>query len=169
MDGEATMGRCGQSGGFTAAPGVRQLWRWLLLLSSIFGYCFAASAHAESLVDRLRGCLLIEDMTKERLDCYDAIVPPQPKPRPPVAKTITDCKFLKEEDERLICYNRFLERPLRPAPPKVTAAAPKVNAASLITRPSTQKSYVRRGRGGCGSRGGAGYRLPNGKCASRKR
>ena len=27
-------------------------------------------------------------------------------------------------------------------------------------------SYVRHGRGGCGSRGGPGYRLANGKCAS---
>lgn len=32
----------------------------------------------------------------------------------------------------------------------------------------TPKSHVQSGRGGCGSRGGPGYRLPNGKCASHR-
>jgi micrococcal nuclease len=31
---------------------------------------------------------------------------------------------------------------------------------------SSHRTYVRHGRKGCGSRGGPGYRLPNGKCAS---
>jgi hypothetical protein len=116
----------------------------------------------------LRTCLAIEDMTKERLDCYDAIVPPQPKPKPPAAKVVTDCRFLKEEDERLICFNRFVERPVRPVAPKVTSTAPQP-VTTAVARPSARTTYVRRGRGGCGSRGGAGYRLPNGKCAGRKR
>ena len=30
---------------------------------------------------------------------------------------------------------------------------------------TAHRTYVRHGRGGCGSRGGPGYRLPNGKCA----
>jgi hypothetical protein len=73
----------------------------------------------------LRGCLTIEDGSKERLDCYDGIVPPDPKPKPPVAKVVADCKFLKEEDERLGCFNRFLVQPARPAPKAARKATPK--------------------------------------------
>jgi hypothetical protein len=63
---------------------------------------------------------------KERLDCYDGIVAPHPKAKPPVAKVVADCKFLKEEDERLGCYNRFLVEPVRQAQPKAARkAAPK--------------------------------------------
>ncbi len=40
---------------------------------------------------------------------------------------------------------------------------PPVTVASTLAKPSARSS------GGCGSRGGAGYRLPNGKCAGRKR
>jgi len=127
-------------------------------------------ANAQSLQEKLRSCLLIDDMTKERLDCYDAIVPPEPKFKPPPATVVSDCRFLKEEDERLICFNRFVERPTRPAAPRATSIAPKSVVPSLILPlPSTKTTYVKRGRGGCGSRGGAGYRLPNGKCAGRKR
>jgi hypothetical protein len=69
-------------------------------------------------------------MTKERLDCFDALVPSEPKPAPPKARSIMECRFLKEEDARLLCYNRFLttrippgprtkkqQPPARPAPP----------------------------------------------------
>jgi len=62
-------------------------------------------------IDKLRGCLTIEDGSKERLDCYDGVVPPDPKPKPPAAKVVANCKFLKEEDERLGCFNRFLVNP----------------------------------------------------------
>ncbi len=124
--------------------------------------------NSKALIEQLRACLTIDDMTKERLDCYDAIVPPQPKPKPPVAKIVTDCRFLKEEDERLVCFNRFIERPAtRPA--SAHAIAPPPSSYPIAIRHSTKRTYVRRGRGGCGSRGGAGYRLPNGKCASRRR
>jgi hypothetical protein len=78
-----------------------------------------ANAQTEMVIEKLRFCLGIEDGSKERLDCYDGMVPPDPKPKPPVAKLVADCKFLKEEDERLGCFNRFL---VQPAPPK---AAPK--------------------------------------------
>lgn len=44
------------------------------------------------------------------------------------------------------------------------AQPPQPVASTKIT--TDRKAYVRRGRGGCGSRGGPGYRLPNGKCAS---
>ena len=52
----------------------------------------------------------IDDATKERLNCYDAIYAPQPKPKAPAAKGVKDCRFLKEEDERLTCYNGFADK-----------------------------------------------------------
>jgi hypothetical protein len=58
---------------------------------------------------RLQACLEIDDQTKERLNCYDAVVAPKPNPKAPAAKGVMDCKFTKEEDERLNCYNGFVE------------------------------------------------------------
>ena len=94
-------------------------------------FCFAAAllvfflakpAAAQSVMDNLPGCLALEDMTKERLDCYDTLVPPTPSQKRTIAKAITDCKFVKEQDERLTCFNRFLQRP----PSRVTpSVAPK--------------------------------------------
>ena len=52
----------------------------------------------------------IDDETKERLNCYDAVYAPQPKPKAPAAKGVNDCRFLKEEDERLTCYNGFADK-----------------------------------------------------------
>jgi hypothetical protein len=109
---------------------------------------------------RFRVCLAIEDGTKERLDCYDAIVPPEPWAAHARAKIISECRFIAEEDARLKCFNSFLvERP------RVAAAPPP---QPVVRHTTTTKHYVRKGRGGCGSRGGAGYRLPSGKCASRR-
>jgi hypothetical protein len=85
---------------------------------------FASNSSAQTGIDKLRGCLTIEDASKERLDCYDGVVPPDPKPKPPAAKVVADCKFLKEEDERLGCFNRFLVTPARPVAAK--KSAPKV-------------------------------------------
>src|ERR1700693_2969386 len=100
--------------------------RMAWLLAVILGAIFANNANAQTEIDKLRGWLKIEDGSKERLDCYDGIVPPDPKPKPPVAKVVADCKFLKEEDERLGCFNRFLVPPARPAAPKAARkAAPK--------------------------------------------
>jgi len=59
-------------------------------------------------VDTLRTCLEIEDQSKERLNCYDEKIKPEPKRVSTRAKTVKDCRFLKEEDERLNCFNRFL-------------------------------------------------------------
>ena len=58
---------------------------------------------------RLQECLNLDDGTKERLNCYDSVIPPAPKPKPGAAKGVVDCKFTKEEDERLTCYNGFVE------------------------------------------------------------
>ena len=59
-------------------------------------------------VETLRTCLEIVDQSKERLNCYDEKIKPEPKQVSTRAKTVKDCRFLKEEDERLTCFNRFL-------------------------------------------------------------
>lgn len=64
----------------------------------------------QSVAQKLQGCQDIDDATKERLSCYDGIFPPQPKPKPAAAKGVNDCRFLKEEDERLTCYNGFADK-----------------------------------------------------------
>jgi hypothetical protein len=69
-----------------------------------------SAAKPEPLVDKLQACLEIDDATKDRLNCYDAIFSPKPKPKAPVAKGVTDCRFTKEEDARLKCFNGFAER-----------------------------------------------------------
>ena len=63
-----------------------------------------------SIAQKLQACQDIDDATKERLGCYDAIFAPQPKPKPPAAKGVNDCRFQKEEDERLTCYNGFADK-----------------------------------------------------------
>jgi hypothetical protein len=70
----------------------------------------AAPGKPQSIALRLQECQDIDDGTKDRLICYDAIFKPQPKPKPPVAKGVSDCHFLKEEDERLTCYNGFADK-----------------------------------------------------------
>jgi hypothetical protein len=66
-------------------------------------------ATPQSVAEKLQACLDIDDGTKGRLDCYDAIIAPRPKPKPPAAKGVMDCRFLKEQDERLACFNGFAE------------------------------------------------------------
>ncbi|GLR95908.1 hypothetical protein GCM10007858_35450 [Bradyrhizobium liaoningense] len=69
----------------------------------------AAKGKPQSIAVRLQACLEIDDGTKDRLNCYDAVIPPAPKPKPAKAKGYADCRFLKEEDERLTCFNGFAE------------------------------------------------------------
>ncbi len=63
-----------------------------------------------SVAKRLLACLDIDDGTKGRLDCFDAIFPPKPNPKAPAAKGVADCRFTKEEDERLACFNGFADK-----------------------------------------------------------
>jgi hypothetical protein len=119
---------------------------------ALLGCNFATSTFAQSVVERLRGCLAIEDMTKARLDCYDAIVPP----------TIEDCRLVKQEDQRITCFSRFLELlPVKPATPVIATVASKPAAA----RQRSAKKTHARGSRGCSLPGL--HRLPNGKCTSR--
>ena len=69
-----------------------------------------AKPKVPSTAAKLLACLEIDDATKERLNCYDAIFPPQPKPKAAAAKAVNDCRFNKEEDERLTCFNGFAEK-----------------------------------------------------------
>ena len=69
-----------------------------------------APAKPQSVAQKLQACQDIDDATKERLTCYDAIFVPQPKPKPAAAKGVNDCRFQKEEDERLTCYNGFADK-----------------------------------------------------------
>jgi hypothetical protein len=69
-----------------------------------------AKPKPQSLAARLQACLDIDDATKERLNCYDAVIAPAPKPKPPAVKGVMDCRAFKEEDERLGCFNGFVEK-----------------------------------------------------------
>lgn len=69
-----------------------------------------ASSKPTSIAKKLQACLEIDDGTKGRLDCYDAIFPPKPNPKAKPADRVMDCHFTKEEDERLNCYNGFAEK-----------------------------------------------------------
>jgi hypothetical protein len=62
-----------------------------------------------SIAVRLQACQDIDDGTKGRLDCYDEVIKPAPNPKAAAAKTVMECKYTKEEDERLACYNGFVD------------------------------------------------------------
>jgi hypothetical protein len=64
----------------------------------------------KSMGEKLLACLEIDDETKDRLDCFDAILPPKPKPKSAPANGVMDCRYVKEEDERLKCFNGFAEK-----------------------------------------------------------
>ena len=70
----------------------------------------AAPAKPPSVAQKLQACQDIDDATKERLNCYDEIFKPQPKEKAAAAKGVHDCRFVKEEDERLTCYNGFADK-----------------------------------------------------------
>ncbi|MFH0298572.1 hypothetical protein AAFX91_15265 [Bradyrhizobium sp. 31Argb] len=67
-------------------------------------------AKQPSVAQKLQACQEIDDGTKERLNCYDEVFAPQPKPKPAAAKAVGECRFVKEEDERLTCYNGFADK-----------------------------------------------------------
>jgi len=69
-----------------------------------------APAKPLSPAQKLQACQDIDDGTKERLNCYDAVYTPQPKAKAAAAKTVSDCRHVKEEDERLTCFNGFADK-----------------------------------------------------------
>ena len=73
----------------------------------------ASKQKAEPLAAKLQACLEIEDESKERLDCYDAVIPPKPmagKRKAATPKAVTECRAVKEQDERLTCFNGFVTK-----------------------------------------------------------
>lgn len=73
------------------------------------------AAKPQPVAERLVACLEVDDGTKERLDCFDAVFPPQVKAKPPKPKASADCRYLKEQDDRLACFNGFAEKLPKPA------------------------------------------------------
>ena len=92
----------------------------LYILIAVAGIYLPTFALAQVPLQTLRTCLEIEDQSKERLNCYDEKIAPAPKQVSAPAKTVRDCRFVKEEDERLNCFNRFVN-----PPPKKNTAQPK--------------------------------------------
>jgi hypothetical protein len=74
----------------------------------------AAPEKPKSMAQKLQACLEIDDATKERLNCYDAVIAPKPKAKQGAKagtqKSVTECSTIKEEDERLTCFNGFVEK-----------------------------------------------------------
>jgi hypothetical protein len=68
------------------------------------------ASKTKSVAEKAQNCLKIDDATIARLECYDAAVPPKFMPKPPTVKGILDCRHLKEQDERLTCFNGFAEQ-----------------------------------------------------------
>jgi hypothetical protein len=132
-------------------------WTGVLIVAATLTGCATAPPQAVAvspsltLDQQIAACGTIDDKTKDRLDCFDGIPVPTPAPPGP-AIVIVKCHAVVEQDARLLCFDKLLI--VQTAPPKV------------VVHPRPIKHYVRRGRRGCGSRGGPGYRLPNGKCAS---
>jgi hypothetical protein len=69
-----------------------------------------APAKPLSPAQKLQACQDIDDGTKERLTCYDAVYVPQPKAKAAAAKSVSECRHVKEEDERLTCFNGFVDK-----------------------------------------------------------
>src|SRR6516165_7493105 len=87
--------------------------RALYILVAVTGLYLPIFAMAQVSLETLRSCLNVEDQTKERLDCYDDKIKPEPKQVSAPAKTVQDCRFVKEEDERLNCFNQFVNPPTK--------------------------------------------------------
>jgi hypothetical protein len=83
------------------------------ILVVVAGMHVPTFAMAQAPLQALRACLEIEDQSKERLDCYDAKIAPAPRQTSAPAKTVRECRFVKEEDERLDCFNRFVNAPAK--------------------------------------------------------
>ena len=95
-------------------------------MKATYIFVLVAGMHVPTFAGRKLHCnrcaldLEIEDQSKERLDCYDAKIAPSSRQTSAPARTVRECRFMKEEDERLDCFNRFVN-----APPKKNTAPQK--------------------------------------------
>jgi hypothetical protein len=108
----------------------------LSILFAVAGIYLPTFAMAQISLETLRACLAIEDQTKERLNCYDEKIKPAPKPVSAPAKTVQDCRFVKEEDERLNCFNRFVNPPTKKSTAQQKLKRPA--AGTMAPGPATQ-------------------------------
>src|SRR5262249_26437905 len=71
----------------------------------------AAPGKPKSMAQKLQACLEIDDGTKDRLNCYDAVIAPKPNPKAKApAKSVTECNGFKDEEARLTCFNGFADK-----------------------------------------------------------
>jgi hypothetical protein len=71
----------------------------------------ASPGKPKSMAQKLQACLEIDDGTKDRLNCYDAVIAPKPNPKAKApAKSVSECGGFKDEEERLNCFNGFAEK-----------------------------------------------------------
>ena len=63
---------------------------------------------AASVNDGLIACLSLPDGTRQRLDCFDAVIAPLAKTKP-TSRDVADCRYYTEQDQRLACFNDFAE------------------------------------------------------------
>lgn len=84
----------------------------LVQVGSKKGAAGAKEAPAKPLspAQKLQACQEIDDATKERLSCYDAVYAPQPKAKAAAPRSVNECRYVKEEDERLTCFNGFVDK-----------------------------------------------------------
>ena len=69
---------------------------------------FAQTAAAASINDGLIACLSMPDGTRQRLDCFDAVIAPLAKTKP-TSRDVADCRYYTEQDQRLACFNDFAQ------------------------------------------------------------
>ncbi len=116
---------------------------------------------------QLRSCLSIDNKTKERIDCYDAVIRPAPFFPPPLAKVVDECRFIDEKDVRLLCFNRFVATTSAPNPPARTMRLSNASR-SKPSKPVTSQKQIAKGQDGCWALGKNGYRRSDGTCASHR-
>jgi hypothetical protein len=109
---------------------MQRIQKSILVAIAYTGLAMLTPVAAQTPQAKMKDCLLIDDATKERLDCFDAIIRPTPNPNAKKAKNVSECRFLKEEDERLNCFNGFT------TPSKRAPMAPKSKAQPKNPQPN---------------------------------
>ena len=79
-------------------------------IAALLGASFAIAQplYAASINDGLVACLSLRDGTRERLDCFDAVIAPLAKTKPS-SRDVADCRYYTEQDQRLACFNDFAQ------------------------------------------------------------
>ena len=80
----------------------------LLCTSAAMAQAPAPRAAGASINDGLIACLSVPEGTRQRLDCFDAVIAPLAKTKP-TSRDVADCRYYTEQDQRLACFNDFAE------------------------------------------------------------